>query len=127
MKNKILLVFGILFGLLMLNAGLDKLFHYMPPPEPGQMPQAGLDLIENFKQALWLMPLIGTVEIIGGILFIIPKTRALGAIVILPITVGILLTNIVQVPSTLIIAVIVLAINLYVIYDNREKYLPMIR
>ena len=126
MKNKILLVLGILLGLLMLNAGLDKLFHFMPPPKPGQMSQAGLDLIDNFKQALWLMPLIGITEIIGGILFMIPKTRALGAIVILPVTVGILLTNILQVPSTLIIALIVLAINIYIIYDNREKYLPMI-
>ena len=110
----------------MLNAGLDKLFHYMPPPTPDQMPQAGLDLIDSFNSAKWLMPLVGIVEIIGGILFMIPKTRALGAIVILPITVGILLTNIFQVPGTLPVALIVLAINLFVIYNNRKKYMPML-
>ena len=33
MKNKILFGLSLIFGLMMLNAGLDKLFHYMPMPE----------------------------------------------------------------------------------------------
>ena len=72
------------------------------------------------------MPLTGIAEIVGGILFIIPKYRALGAIIVLPVTVGILLTNIVNAPSGLPIAAILFLINLWVIIENRKKYLPMI-
>lgn len=75
----------------------------------------------------WLLPLVGAAEIIGGNLFIIPKTRALGALVIFPVMVGILLTHIITMPSGLGLALVLMAINLWVIYENREKYLPMIR
>ncbi|HCO85795.1 MAG TPA: DoxX family protein, partial [Arenibacter sp.] len=33
MKNKILTVLCILFGLMMINSGLNKFFNYMPMPE----------------------------------------------------------------------------------------------
>jgi hypothetical protein len=48
----------------------------------------------------WLMPLVGAFEVVGGVLFMITKTRALGAIVILPIMVGIMLTHILDAPRT---------------------------
>jgi len=75
----------------------------------------------------WLLPLIGVAEVIGGILVIIPKYRSLGAIIIFPVMVGILLTHIVNVPTLLPIAIVLMAINLWIIFENREKYLPMIR
>ena len=75
----------------------------------------------------WLIPLIGLIEILGGLLFIFPKTRALGAIVILPITIGIILHNAVFMPSGLAIAGVFLIINIWMIQDNWEKYKPMFR
>lgn len=41
----------------------------------------------------WLLPLIAVAEIIGGILVIISKNKALGAIIIFPVMVGVLLTT----------------------------------
>jgi uncharacterized membrane protein len=79
-----------------------------------------------FMQISWLMPLVGVIEIIGGILFIIPRYRALGSIVILPVMVGILLLNIFNAPSGLPIALVLFAINIWVIIENRAKFLPMI-
>jgi uncharacterized membrane protein YphA (DoxX/SURF4 family) len=124
-KTKVLFVLSLLFGLLFINGGLDKFFHYMPMPK---------DISENMQKAFgafmeisWLMPLVGFVELLGGILFIIPKTRALGAIVIFPVMIGILLTNTITDSTGLPIALVLLAINLWVIYENRNKYLPMIK
>lgn len=77
-------------------------------------------------QISWLMPLVGAIEIIGGVLFITNKFRALGAIVILPVMVGIVLTNLIYSPSGLPIALVLLAINIWVIIENRKKYLPMV-
>lgn len=124
MKNKILFVLSLLFGLMFINSGLNKFFNYMPMPK--NMPEPMLKLMSAFMQISWLMPLVGTAEIIGGVLFIIPKYRALGAIIILPVMIGVLLTNIIYVPSGLPIVLVLLAINLWVIIENREKYMPMI-
>ncbi|MNT91510.1 hypothetical protein D3C72_2326230 [compost metagenome] len=72
------------------------------------------------------MPLVGVVEIVGGMLLISARTRALGALVILPILTGILLTNITVAPSGLPIVFVLIAIVLWIIIDNWKKYLPMV-
>lgn len=113
----------LLFGLLFMNAGLDKFLHYMPVPEMGpEMQKVG----EAFMTISWLMPLIGFIEILGGLLFIIPKTRALGAIVILPVMVGIVIHNAIYAPEGLAIAGVLFLINIWMIIDNREKYKSLI-
>jgi len=123
MKKKILLVVGILFGLMFINSGLNKFLNYMPVPD--DLPSEMVKLMTAFMTIGWLMPLVAVVEIVGGALFMIPKFRALGAIVIFPIMVGIVLTHIFNAPSGLPIAIVLLAINIWVIIENRAKYLPM--
>ena len=125
MKNKILFVVCLLFGLMFINAGLNKFLNYMPVPK--DMPESMMKLMTAFMSVTWLMPLVGFIEIVGGVLFIPKKTRALGAIVILPVMAGVLLTNIFNAPSGLPIALVMLAINIWVIIENREKYLPMVK
>lgn len=124
MKNKILFVVSLLFGLMFINAGLNKFLNYMPVPK--DMPESMMKVMTAFMQVSWLMPLVGTIEIVGGALFIFKKTRALGAIVILPVMVGVLLTNIFNAPSGLPIALVMLLINLWAIIDNKDKYLHLI-
>jgi uncharacterized membrane protein YphA (DoxX/SURF4 family) len=125
MKQKILFVICLLFGLFMINAGLNKFLNYMPMPK--DMPESLVKAMTAFMTITWLMPLVGFVEILGGILVMIPKTRALGAIVLFPVVIGILLTNTITEPSGLAMGLVVLAIDLWLIIDNREKYLPMVR
>ncbi|MFS2186231.1 DoxX family membrane protein [Mucilaginibacter sp. Mucisp84] len=125
MKSKILFVLCLLTGLMFINAGLDKFFHYMPMPK--EMPEKMVKAGHAFMQIAWLMPLVGAMEILGGLLLIIPRTRALGALVLVPLLTGILLANISMAPSGLPIVLVLIAIVLWVIIDNWEKYLPMIR
>ncbi len=125
MKKKILFVVSILFGLMFINSGLNKFFNYMPMPE--DLPEKMMKLFTAFMEIGWLMPLIAVAEIVGGLLFITNKYRALGAIIIFPVMIGILLTHLINAPSGLPIALVLLAINLWVIIENREKYLPMIQ
>ncbi|UIR57097.1 DoxX family protein [Sphingobacterium sp. SRCM116780] len=124
MKNKILLILCLLTGLMFINAGLDKFFHYMPMPKdmPEEMVKAG----KAFMEIGWLLPLVGAIEILGGLLLVFPKTRPLGAIVLLPVLIGILLANICTAPSGLPIALVLLAVIVWVIIDNKKKYLPLI-
>jgi uncharacterized membrane protein YphA (DoxX/SURF4 family) len=125
MKNKILFVVCLLFGLLFINSGLNKFFNYMPMPK--DMPESMVKLMGAFMQISWLMPLIAVAEIVGGILVITNKYRALGAIIIFPINVGILLTHFINAPSGIPMAIVCMAINLWVIIENREKYMYMIK
>ena len=125
MKKKILFVICLLFGLMFINSGLNKFFNYMPMPK--DLPENMIKIMTAFMEIGWLMPLIAVAEIIGGVLFITNKYRALGAIIIFPIMIGILLTHIVTAPSGLPLALVLLSINLWVIFENREKYLPMIK
>jgi putative oxidoreductase len=125
MKRKILTVLSVLFGLLLINGGLNKFLNYMPVPE--DMPEALVKDFTAMMEISWLMPLIGIAEIVGGILLLFSKTRALGALIIFPVMVGVLLTHIFVDTGGLIIALVIWAILGWIIYDNREKYLPIVR
>ena len=110
-----------------INAGLDKFFHYMPMPK--DMPEAAMKQFGAFGQIVWLMPLIAVAEILGGLLFIFPKTRALAALIILPVMLGILCTAFSIPPLTaqgLGIPLVMAAILLWVIIENRQKYLALV-
>src|SRR6267154_2809026 len=125
MKNKILFGVSLLFGLMYINSGLNKFFNYMPMPK--DMPEDMMKLFGAFMTIGWLMPLVAVAEIIGGVLFITNRYRALGAIIILPINIGILLTHMISAPAGLPMAIILMAINIWIIIENREKYMPMIK
>jgi uncharacterized membrane protein len=91
------------------------------------MPEKMVKAVMAFVQIGWLMPLVGIFEVIGGVLLIIPRTRALGAVVLVPVLTGILLANINMAPSGLPIVFALIAILAWVIIENRAKYLPMVK
>ena len=95
-------------------------------PMPEDMPAEAMKVMTAFVDIGWLMPLVGVAEIVGGVLCITNKYRALGAIIIFPIMIGILLTNILTIPSGLPMAAVLMAINLWMIIDNREKFMPLV-
>jgi uncharacterized membrane protein YphA (DoxX/SURF4 family) len=123
-KGKITFLLCLLFGLMFINAGLNKFFNYMPVPD--HMPEKMIKMGAALMEIGWVLPLVGIVEIIGGILFIMSKFRALGAIMLFPVMIGILLTHLTAAPAGLPVAFILLTIHLWIIIENRAKYLRMI-
>ena len=119
-KSKVLFVLALLFGLMFINAGLDKFIHFMPMPK--DLPEKMTKAFAAFTEIGWLMPLVGFAEIVGGVLIIIPRTRALAALIIFPVMVGIVLTNIVQDTSGLPIAIVFSAVLIWIMFENRAKY-----
>lgn len=124
MKNKFLFFVSLLFGLVFINSGLNKFFNYMPMPE--KMPEGAAELFGHAAAITWLLPLVAVAEIVGGLLVIFPKTRALGALIILPVMVGILLTHTFSVPEGLIMALILAIVLGWIIYENRNKYMHLL-
>ncbi len=125
MKSKILFVVALLNGLLFTIFGLNKFLNFVPTPP--DLPEKMKLNFEAFMQIGWLMPLVGFGEVLGGILLIIPKTRALGAIVLFPIVVGILLTHLFVDLSGLPMALFVTLSSIWIIFENKDKYMPMIK
>lgn len=123
MKNKIFFAASLLFGLVMVNFGLNKFFGYIPMPEVAPEMMTILVALSTTK---WILPLVGLAEIVGGILIAIPRYRAFGAIVIFPVMVGILVHHLVHDIAGIGLSLVLFAINLWVIIEHREKYQPML-
>lgn len=125
MKRKIFTVLTVLFALMFINGGLNKFFNYIPvPPDlPVEMVKVNTALME----IVWLMPLIAVVELVGGVLLLIPKLRALGAIVIFPIMVGIVHIHATVALSGLPLAIILSLVLLWIMWEDRAKYLQLIK
>lgn len=124
MKSKVLTVVCVLFGLMMINSGLNKFLHYMPMPE---VSEEMMQVMNGFMVVKWIFPLVALVEIVGGALIAIPKTRALGALVILPVMVGIVVHHMVHDVVGLAIPLVMFAINLWAIAANWDKYAPIFK
>ncbi|GGC29494.1 hypothetical protein GCM10011386_21870 [Parapedobacter defluvii] len=124
MKRKILNVLSVLFGLLLMNGGLSKFFNYMPAPE--NLPEAVVKDNAALAEISWLIPLIASAELLGGMLILFPKTRALGVLVVFPVMVGVLLTHIFVAPDGLPIALVIWVILLWIIVDNKQRYRALI-
>ncbi|PJE45548.1 MAG: DoxX family protein [Sediminibacterium sp.] len=125
MIRKIFTVLTVIFALMFINGGLNKFFNYIPvPPDlPVEMVKVNTALME----IVWLMPLIAVVELVGGVLLLIPKFRALGAIIIFPIMVGILHIHATVALSGLPLAIILSLVLLWIMWEDRAKYLQLIK
>ncbi len=123
MAKKILFVLSLLFGLLFVNAGLNKFLDYMPVPE--DLPVALVKDMEAMVEITWLMPLTAVAEILGGLLIIFPRTRALGALVILPVFIGVFLTNTLVETSGLPLVLVLTAILIWIFIAEKAKFKPL--
>ncbi|EKF55747.1 DoxX family protein [Galbibacter marinus] len=125
MAKKVLFVVSALFGLMFINAGLNKFYNYMPVPE--DLPTELVNDMMAMSEIIWLTPLVAVAEILGGLLIIFPKTRALGSLVILPVFVGVLLTNTVVETSGLPLVLVLLAILIWILVSEKAKFKPLFR
>jgi len=125
MKSKIRFIICLLYGLIFINAGLNFFFGYMPPPN--HLPDKMQKMNAAFMGIGWILPLVACVQIVGGVLFIIPRLRFIGAIMLFPVLIGILLTHLSAAPEGLPLVLILLGINLWIMYEHREKLRLMIK
>lgn len=119
---------GALLGLAFIIFGLNFFFKFMPAggPHPEGSPAA------MFFGALFISKFLTTVkvlEIIGGILVAIPKTRNWGLLVLGPVVINILLINILIIGEGAIFKVPVIAISAlsaYLLWHERKKFLGLL-
>lgn len=125
MIKKVQFVLVLLTALMFLNAGLNKIFKYLPVPD--DLPEKLKVMNQGFEAITWLNPLLAVVEIVGAILLLIPRFRALGALMLVPVMAGILLVHITAAPAMIALPLILAAILTWVLYTDRAKLLPLIQ
>ena len=124
MKKIVQNIVSLIAGLMFVNAGLNKIFKYIPVPD--DLPEQLVQMNTAMTEIGWLLPLVAIAEIIGGVLFIIPRFRALGAIILFPVMLGIMIIHLTVAPSGLAIATAIFLILLWGMYENRDKYLQLV-
>jgi hypothetical protein len=113
----------VLLGLVFVVFGLDFFIHFMPKQEPKMTADAGA--FAGLLFSTGYLKVIKILEITFGALLLIPRTKALGLILIAPICIGILMFEIFMAhePS---IGVALVVLNAIGIFIYKEKYLPII-
>ena len=119
MKNKIFTVARILFGFMMVNSGLNKFLNYMPIPEMTESAEA---LMGALGASIYVFPLVAIVELLAGGLIITKKYNALGAVLMMPVTINIFLIHTVLNPTGIILSIMLLLINLWILIENKSKF-----
>lgn len=117
------LIIRILFGAILLFGSIPYFLNLFPEPE----------LTGNFKlfneginAAIYLMPLVKTLELICGIALILNRFTLLATVLIFPISVNILCVNIFLAPQGLILGLFIILANLFLIYQNKEYFKPLL-
>lgn len=122
MKEKVIIAMRFILGLMMVNAGLNKFLHYMPMPEMTE--QAGV-LMGAFGASGYMFPMIALTEIIAGLLLLSKKYTAMGAMLMMIITVNILLFHIFLDTTGLIMSIVLVVFNIAILYSERKKIYPL--
>jgi hypothetical protein len=119
---------GILLGLLFIMSAVVVLFSLVPMPEiPEGTPMA---MFMGVFASTGYMMFIKVLELLGGVLVAIPRTRNLGLLVLGPIIVNILafhvfITRGEGLLSPMIIVIVLLA--LYLLWVERRKFAGLLR
>ncbi|MBK0379899.1 DoxX family membrane protein [Mucilaginibacter segetis] len=111
-----------LMGLLFLFASITYLFKLMPvPPMEGGVKTFN----EGLAAAVYLMPLVKVIELIGGFLLLIGRYNTLVAVVLFPIIINIVLFHAYLSPSGLPAGLFLLLGDLFLAYYYRKNYISL--
>ncbi len=122
--KKLTTIVRYVLGLALLFFGLNAFFQFMGPPEMAG--PAG-----EFAAALfatgYMFPIVAIIEIIVGLMFIANKYVALGAVLLAPLSINFVLFHIFLDLPSILFALIIAVLNVYMIADNMSKYKPMLK
>ncbi|MEC4003615.1 DoxX family membrane protein [Flavobacterium sp. SUN052] len=113
------IIVRLLVGALMLFASLSYFFKFGEQPAPVGVMKT---LMDGFMASKYILPLAKSVELICGLTIISGKFMKIGAVVLVPVTLNILLINVFMMPEGIPIAAALFLGNLFLIYVNWSSY-----
>jgi putative oxidoreductase len=125
MKKWSILVSRILLGVIFLFNGINMFTQFMPLPNP-QQPDMAQRFLNLLGEAGYFYPILGAVKIATALALFSNRFLPLMLIVLLPITLNGILFHFRMDPQMAPVALVVGLLQVYLIYVNRDKYLPML-
>ena len=119
---------GIILGLLFIMSGVVVLFHLAPMPKLSTDTPAGM--FHGAMGPTGYFTFIKVLEVIGGILVAIPRTRNLGLLVLGPILVNILAYHVfIDRGEGLLnpVMLLIVALALYLLWCGRKQFAGLLR
>ena len=118
MNKKLILVIRVLFGILLIALGS---FSFMNLPIPEYPPKAKAFLIA-LGDTGYINYALGVVFIIAGLMFVSGRYVALGALLLAPITVNIVLFHVFLDIKSIPLALVESLLNIFIAYTEWDKY-----
>ncbi|UBZ15122.1 DoxX family membrane protein [Flagellimonas marinaquae] len=124
MNSKIFMVVRILLGLFVIIFGANKLYPFLPAPE--EMPEGMMAYFTGLTMSKTLI-LVGLVEVLAGISFILNKYGALMAIILMSVSVCAVLLHLTMAMESIAPALALLILNIVVLVGYKDRYKDILR
>ena len=122
--NAVSTVARLLLGLVFLVFGLNGFLHFIPNMP---MPDAAVAFFGALAATGYMMPLLFTTQVVGGVLLLSGMYVPLGLALLAPVIVNIFLFHLFLAPGGLVIAIIVAAIELFLAWRYSNAFSGMLR
>jgi uncharacterized membrane protein YphA (DoxX/SURF4 family) len=117
------IVARILMGLVFFVFGLNGFLHFLPQPP---MPEGPRAFFGALVKTGYMIPLIAGTQTLVGALLLLNRFVPLALALIAPVIVNIVAFHIWLAPSGMGMAILVLALELYLAWSYRGAFLPML-
>ena len=112
------LICAVLLAIPLIVFGGNYFVHLFEVPPPEQA-SAGTELLDAIRDGGLMLPIAASHVLIGAML-LVPRARFAGALLQLPMSVGILAFHVTMLPEGNIIAAVMLLLNLVVLADGKR-------
>lgn len=112
-----------IFGLFWLIFGVNGLFHLFPIPTP---PTDSAYFMEALDRTAYIMPLVYSLQVIAGVLFLLRAWVPLALLMLVPVTANIVLYDLMLNPKGLVVGIMIAALHAVLLWRNRSAYAPLL-
>lgn len=125
MKKWSILISRYLLGIIFLFNGINMFAQFMPLPNP-QQPDIAQRFLNLLGEAGYFYPILGGVKILTALALFSNRFLPLMVVVMVPITLNGILFHFRMDPQMAPVALVVGLMQVYLIYVNKDKYMPML-
>lgn len=115
----------VLMGITFLVFGLNGFLNFLPQPST-PMPAGAIAFLGELMNTGYMLPLIAGTQVIVGALLLSNRFVPLALALIAPVVVNIFAFHVFLSPSGLAVAIVVVALELYLVWAYRNAYRPML-
>jgi hypothetical protein len=115
----------ILLGIIFLFNGVNMFAQFMPLPNP-QQPDLAQRFLNILHEGGYFYPILGGVKILTALALFSNRYLPFMLVVMFPVTLNGVLFHLKMDPMMAPVALVVMALQCWLMYVNRDKYLPML-